>query len=108
MGFLFASFVFLSFVQQKKQDINSKNWWVIYFENPKNESLNFSIENHSDDANFHWEIFSQKTKIKEGDVSVEKGVTKTIPVSSSGITDKKITISIADNKGTKKEIYKGL
>lgn len=107
IGLLFLSFIFLSFVEQRKQDVNSQNWWVIYFENPKSESLNFTIENHSDSDNFHWEIFIDKTKAKEGDVAIKKGQRKTIPVSATGMESKKITtiVSSGDNK---KEIYKNL
>lgn len=107
IGLLFFSFVFLSFVEQKKQDIDSQNWWVIYFENPKNESLNFTIENHSESENFHWEIFIDKAKAKEGDIAIKKGEQKTIPVSAIGMDDKKIT-TVVTSGDNKKEIYKNL
>ncbi|EKD46407.1 MAG: hypothetical protein ACD_67C00245G0002 [uncultured bacterium] len=105
IGLLFASFVFLSFIEQKKQDVNSQDWWVLYFENPKNNSLDFTIENHSDNENFHWEIFTDKTKAKEGNLVIKKGEQKTIPVSATSMENKRITtvVTSADNK---KEIYK--
>ena len=104
--FLLISFIFLSFVEQKKQDPNSHEWWAIYFENPKNDSLDFTIENHSKAENFHWEIFSDKTKEKEGDDAVSKGEVKTISVSAIEAANKKITIIVTDKNNNKKEIYK--
>lgn len=108
IGFLLVSFIFLSFVEQKKQDPNSQNWWALYFENPKNESLNFKIENHSNANNFQWEIFTDKTSASKGSVTIEKGQQKTIPVSSKEIANQKVTITVTDTENNKKEIYKGL
>lgn len=106
IGFLLVSFIFLSFIEQKKQDANSQNWWVLYFENPKNESINFKIENHSNTNSFQWEIFTDKTSVSKGAITIEKGQQKTIPVSSKGIVNQKVTITVTDSENKKKEIYK--
>lgn len=108
IGFLLASFIFLSFVEQKKQDINSQNLWATYFANPKDKSLNFTIENHSKGEIFQWEIFTDKTSVTRGSATIKKGEQKTIPVSSDGIANKKITIAVTDTENNKKEIYKNL
>ncbi|HBI33665.1 MAG TPA: hypothetical protein DEA43_03540 [Candidatus Moranbacteria bacterium] len=105
--FLLTSFVFLSVIEKKQADINTKNVWMIYFENPKDKSLNFTIENHSLSTNFHWEILADKDSVTQGNSVIANGAKKTIPVSSDGITNKKITVIITSD-GNTKEIYKSL
>ncbi|MDD5396792.1 MAG: hypothetical protein PHW24_01895 [Candidatus Moranbacteria bacterium] len=104
--FVLISFVFLSLVEKKQADINTKNVWMTYFKNPKDASLDFAIENHSKNNNFHWQILSDKTLVNQGDVTVKLGETKTLPVSLSDTQNKKITISVTSSDNNKKEIYK--
>jgi hypothetical protein len=103
--FLLISFIFLSVVEKKQADIDTKNVWMLYFENPKSNSLNFIIENHSTDTNFHWQILSDKSPTNQGDVAVKLGETKKIPVLQSDVANKKITIIVTAGEN-KKEIYK--
>lgn len=105
--FLLAAFIFLSVQQKKQSDPNDKNFWILSFNDPKNNSLNFSIENHSSKTAFHWEVFSEKTKLLGGDSNVKKGETKSIPVQIEGAPDKKMTV-IVTSGDEKKEIYKNL
>jgi VCBS repeat-containing protein len=102
-----AGFIFLSVRENKIADISRQNSWTLYFKDPKNTSLDFTIENHSDNSNFRWEISVSKNKIQEGNVTVKNGETKTIPVSVEDMTDKKITITVIQEEN-KKEIYKSL
>lgn len=103
--FLLSSFIFLSVVERKEADINAKNVWLLYFENPKSNSLNFTIENHSTETNFHWQILSDKSPANQGDVDIKPGETKTIPVLQADVANKKITIVVTAGNN-KKEIYK--
>ena len=105
--FLALSCIFLSYTQTKQQSPQSQNWWVIYFANPKDESLNFVIENNSDQTNFHYEILSDKEKIKEADIKIDKGVKKEIPIDINAAGNKKITIQV-NVSDDKKEIYKNI
>lgn len=105
IAMLFVSFIFLSFTEKKQADINTKNVWTLYFETPKNNSLNFNIENHSTNTNFHWEILSEKSVNNQGDVTLKLGETKTIPVALADTANKKITIVVTAGEA-KKEIYK--
>ncbi|KKQ51440.1 MAG: hypothetical protein US70_C0017G0012 [Parcubacteria group bacterium GW2011_GWD2_38_11] len=105
--FLLTSFVFLSVIEGKQADISTKNVWMVYFENPKDKSLNFTIENHSSNANFHWEIMADKDSVTQGNSVITNGAKKTIPVSSDGITNKKITVIITSDNN-EKTIYKNL
>jgi hypothetical protein len=101
--FLAISFFYLAYTEQKQ--LNSGDWWALYFENPKSDNLNFVIENHSDKTNFHWEIMAEKEKMKEGNVNITKGDKKSIDISDLNISNKKITVLVSSGD-EKKEIYK--
>ena len=105
---LFIASSFWLFYQNNKQtDLNlNKNWWEIYFIDPKSDSLDFIIENYSNEIDFHWEVLAGKEKIKEGDTKIEKSKkTEINPVLNSNFKDEKITIAISAGD-EKKEIYK--
>ena len=105
--FLLVSFVYLSVQEKKQADINTKNLWMTYFNNPKDSSLDFTIENHSDHTSFHWQILTDTAVTNEGDTSLSLGESKKIPVSMSSdeTTGKKITISVTTDDENK-QIYK--
>lgn len=85
-----------------------KNWWAIYFSNPKSNDLTFTIENHSDNNNFKFEILSDKEKIKADEISIKKGETFSINEKfEDAYKNKKITIRVINGNETK-EIYKNL
>lgn len=84
-----------------------KNWWALYFEDPKSANLDFVIENHSNKENFHWEIKAANQKISEGDVEIKTGENKKIELDLSEAKNAKITVSVSGG-GDKKEIYKNL
>lgn len=99
----------LAWIEKKQSDENeNKNWWALYFAEPKSDSLNFVIENHSNENNFHWEISYGGDKIKEGNSSVKKGSALQLN-SRLNIEpkNKKITIQVISGD-KKKEIYKNL
>ena len=107
--FFILSASFLTWVEQKQSDENNgKNWWSIYFIEPKSNNLSFIIENHSNENNFYWEIFYGGNKIKEGNSSVAKG--SALQLNSSlniNPENKKIVIQVTSGN-KKKEIYKNL
>lgn len=106
--FLALSCIFLAYTQTKQQSPESQNWWIVYFASPKNDSLNFVIENNSNEKKFHWEILNDKNKLKEGDVDIEKGNKKEVTLSSSdfgNFGNIKFNIIVSTNED-KKEIYK--
>jgi len=106
--FLLLSLGFLAYTQTKQQSPASQNWWVIYFANPKDESLDFVIENNSDQTDFHYEISGGGNKLKEADIKIDKGTKRetTLPESDFGnLENKKITIRISAGDENK-EIYK--
>jgi len=106
--FLALSCIFLAYTQTKQQSPESQNWWVVYFANPKDDSLNFIIENNSNEKKFHWEILNENNKLKEGDANIEKGNKKeiTLPKSDFGnFGNMKFSIIVSAGED-KKEIYK--
>lgn len=110
--FIVAVFIlssaYLFYIDQRESDFNfGKNWWVIYFDESKSLSWNFSIENHSDKNNFKYEIFDGKNKVDEGEAVIGKGETRDIDLDQKvgHIESGKITITVSDGS-EKKEIYK--
>ncbi len=99
----------LAWIEKKQSDENEgKNWWALYFAEPKSDSLNFVIENHSNENNFHWEISHGGNKIKEGNTTIEKG--SALQLNSHlniAPENKKIIIQVTSGD-KKKEIYKNL
>lgn len=105
--FFLTSALFLAYTENKQSDENfQKDWWVLSFNNPKNDDLNFTIENHSQKTSFHWELISGMDTISGGDAKIAKGSTWTSNVQVENLTGK-IIIRVSDGSD-KKEIYKNL
>lgn len=108
--FLIALFIitsgYLFFIDSRDNSLDfQKNWWVIYFDSPKGDSIDFVIENHSDMNSFHWEVLDGKNKFFGEDVRIMKGNSQKISVPTGNYSDKKITTQVSDGKESK-EIYK--
>jgi hypothetical protein len=87
-----------------------KNWWAVYFENPKANDLNFVIENHSDKTNFHYIVTNGNDKVEEKDVLVNKEESSRFNLRDSlrlNLENKKVTIQVISGD-EKKEIYKNI
>ena len=102
--FLVLSFLFLAWNETQQQSPTSQNWWVIYFSNPKDESLDFLIENNSNETGFHYEISDGEKILEEADIKIAKGAKKEIPLIKD-IENKKIIIRVSAGD-EKREIYK--
>jgi len=107
--FFLSCLFYLAYTEQQQQDYNyGKSWWSIYFNDPRANDLSFTIENHSSEKNFHWEISADKSPLSQGDATVGLGEKKTITIKTiQDIAGKKISIKISTPKGSK-EIYKNL
>jgi len=102
---LCSSYLFFVSDRSLKSDAEKK-WWALSFEDPKSDNLNFTVENHSAQNNFHWEIKADNQKISEGDVEIQTGETKKIDPETKNNSGK---ISITVSTGSaKKEIYKNI
>ena len=105
--FLLASFVFLSIVESKNTNLDNSKTWMLYFADPKNDSLDFMIENHSKNSDFRYEILIDKKVVIDSNLSVPLGETKTVPIPKDTVdlSGRKITIKVTAGD-QKKEIYK--
>ncbi|MCD6149972.1 hypothetical protein J7J13_04295 [bacterium] len=101
--FLLASFIFLAYTERRQHQLN--DGWFLYFENPKDSNLDFTIENCGNENIFHWEVLADDTKINEGNINVAKGEKEIVVINE--IKNKKVIIK-ASNEKDKKEIYKNL
>lgn len=102
--FLFFSTAFLIY---RAENMPEPKWWSAYFVNAKDESLNFTIENHSDKKDFHWQIIADNKKLDEANIQVDKDDVKIIKIENNINKANKITVEIV-SEGEKREIYKML
>ncbi len=103
--FFLASALFLAYTENRQSNENlQKDWWVLSFNDPKSEDLKFTVENHSNENNFHWEILVGKKKTQEGDIKILKGSSWTSNVQLDNLSGK-IIIRVSSGSD-KKEIYK--
>jgi capsular polysaccharide biosynthesis protein len=104
------SSLWLTFVSKNLNNPDyQKNWWTVYFSNPKSDNLDFVIENHSDNAKFHWEVFDDKIKVSESDSIIEKGDARKLDINPTvgKIENKKITITVSSGD-EEREIYRNI
>lgn len=66
--FIVLSFSFLAIWEKSQHKV--KNGWFLYFENIENDSLNFVIENYSENTEFSWQLYADNNKIKEEKIQV--------------------------------------
>jgi hypothetical protein len=83
----------------------NESWWTVYFEEPKGSDLDMAIENHGEKADFRWEIFLEKNIVSEGSTTLENGQKKSVPIKSTDIPKRKVTIKVYKDK-EKRELYK--
>jgi hypothetical protein len=84
-----------------------KNWWSIEFVDPKSESLNLTLKNHSDISEFKMIVFQEEERILEENINLPKGEEKNIDLDEKSNIKKENRIRIEINAGDeKKEIYK--
>lgn len=101
-----SSAILLSWHETRLASPQNQNWWSLYFVNAKDNSLDFTIENNSNQTNFHWTLSDDNNKITEGDVQINKGEKKEInfPKAQPSENGKKAVDVTAGSD--KKEIYK--
>lgn len=99
--------VFLFWQNERELDPDQgKNWWVIAFALPKESSdLSFTIENHSDQVSFRYEIAADKTVLVQDTLSVNRGETLTITPPITAQADARTIITVSSGNDTKK-IYR--
>jgi hypothetical protein len=108
---LIISFSVLYVVEAKNHDFDyQKSWNVIYFENPRDDSLDFVIENHEGEKmEYSYQILVDDKQIAEDKVEIEKGAKQEIlPVlEMEKNVSAKITVAVSV-KDLKYRIYKNI
>jgi len=104
--FLGASVYLFAIDSRYNNPTYNKSWYALSFNDPKSNSLDFTIENFSQGNTFHWEILSDKIKLSDGDVSIDNGTKKTISVANAS-TAGKMTINVSAGD-IKQAIYKNI
>jgi hypothetical protein len=99
---------YLFSISEKKQDLDlNKEWWVVSFNVPTDNNLDFTLENYTDNTNFSWEIFSDKEKIVSGNEVVKSGSIKSVNVAQDVRSGTKVLLRVFNEKESK-EIYKNI
>lgn len=97
--FLFISFAYLAWTEKQQHE---PDFWVVYFADPKSQSLDFVIKNDDGDKDFHWSVSSGKNKpYLEENVMIKKGGSVTVPVNMDFSETKEITIRVNDGLTTR-------
>ncbi|MFH0929975.1 MAG: hypothetical protein V1814_01850 [Candidatus Moraniibacteriota bacterium] len=108
---LIVSFSVLFVIEAKNHDYDYKKAWsVVYFENPRNNSLDFAVENHEGEkSEYGYKIFVGDDKVIDEKVEIEAGAKqKILPViPSEKLKGNKILIDVS-YKDTDYKIYKSL
>lgn len=99
---IIISFSFLAFSEKKQHDI--KDGWFLYFDNIKDSSIDFTIENYSSNSNFTWELIADEKTISKENIQVLKGNKENVKISSPSVGTQ-IKIKVYHAKEIK-EIYK--
>jgi len=106
LAFFLVASAYLFYVSDMRSNVlKNQNQWILSFDNPKSNSLDFTIENLSEKNNFHWEIVINKETIEEGATNIMRGEKKVISPSIAKMNLVRISVIVSDGEN-KKEIYK--
>lgn len=108
---LIASFSVLFVIESKNHNYDfNKAWNVVYFENPRDNSLDFAIENHEGEkSEYGYKIFVGDNKVIDEKVEINAGAKQQISpvIPSEKLSGNKILIDVS-YKDTDYKIYKSL
>jgi hypothetical protein len=108
---LIASVSVLFAIEDMNHDYDYKKAWsVVYFENPRDNSLDFAIENHEGArSEYDYKIFVGSDKVIDEKVEIDAGVTQKISpvIDSAKLMESRILVEVS-RKETDYKIYKDL
>ena len=108
---LIASFSVLFVIEAKNHSYDyNKAWSVAYFENPRDNSLDFAIENHEgENFAYGYKVFIGDEKVIDEKVEIDVGATQKISpvIPSERLSGNKILIDVS-YKDTDYKIYKSI
>ena len=99
---ILISFSFLAIFESRQHRI--KDGWFLYFDNVQDQSLNFTLENYSDNPSFTWELSADNNSIRKENIQVLKGSRESVMINQPPV-GKQIKITVYQAKEIK-EIYK--
>ncbi|MCX6762316.1 MAG: hypothetical protein NT093_00870 [Candidatus Moranbacteria bacterium] len=109
--FLIASFSVLFVIEAKNHDYDYKKAWsVVYFENPRDDSLDFAVENHEGEkSEYGYKIFINDDKVIDEKVEIDAGAKQKISpvIPNERLSGNKILIDVS-HKNTEYKIYKNV
>jgi hypothetical protein len=108
---LIASFSVLFVIEAKNHSYDyNKSWSVAYFENPRDNSLDFAVENHEGaKAEYGYKVYINDDKVIDDKVEIDAGATQKISpvIPSERLMGNKVLIDVS-YKDTEYKIYKNL
>lgn len=108
---LIASFSVLFVIEANNHDPDYKKAWsVVYFENPRDDSLVFAIENHEGQSSeYGYKIFINDNKVIDEQLEIDAGATQKISpvIPSEKLKGQKVLIDV-NYKDTEYKIYKSV
>jgi len=107
---LIASFSILFIIEVKNHNYDyKKSWSVVYFDNPRDDSADFVIENHlGEKTEYNYEILVDDKKVSGDKIEIDAGAKQKIsPVIGEDLKSKRVEI-VVSCKDTKYKIYKDL
>lgn len=108
---LIVSFSILFVIEVKNHNYDyQKKWSVVYFENPRDDSLDFAIENHEGGkAEYGYKILLGDDKVIDEKVEIEVGAKQKISpvIESEKLKNNKVMIDVG-YKDAEYKIYKKL
>jgi len=108
---LLISFSVLFVIEAKNHNYDyKKSWSVVYFDNPRDDSLDFTIENHQGGkAEYDYEIFVGDDKVIDDKIKIEAGAKQKIsPVIEDEKSKENKIIIVVDYKDVEYKIYKNI
>jgi len=83
------------------------SWWAIYFENPKDDSLNFRIENNTAENVFKYVVWQETEKIKTDQINCPSRENCLVKIENNFEAGKRVKVDVYLGE-EEKEIYKSL
>lgn len=108
---IIVSFSVLFVVESKNHSYDyKKSWSVVYFENPRGNSLDFVIENHQGEkANYSYKIFIGNDKVIDENTEIEAAAKQKIsPILNNEKLNGSRAMIIVGYKDAEYKIYKDI
>lgn len=109
---LLVGFSVLYVIETKNHGYDyKKSWSVVYFDNPRDNSLDFTIENHQEEeVDYKYKVYANEEKVIESEVEIEAGAKQKIEpvIDIEKLGDNSRVMIDVSYKGTDYKIYKDL